>query len=169
MERDPETLQLMTDRFEREIRRAGVKLTPQRLAIFREVARTGDHPDIVTIFGNVRKTMPTVSLDTVYRTLGLFMKRGLVTTVRPLHERVRFDANTDLHHHFVCTRCGATLDLENGDFDGLPLPRRAAALGRVESRRVELRGVCAACLDKNPGKSSRGLNAIKAKRREHHG
>ena len=169
MERTPEELERMTDRFAREIRRAGVKLTPQRLAIFREVARTGDHPDIVTIYGNVREAMPTVSLDTVYRTLGLFMRLGLVTTVRPLNERVRFDANTGLHHHFVCTRCGATLDFEHGAFDGLPVPRAAAALGRVESRRVELRGVCAACLDKNPGKSSRGLNAIKAKRREHHG
>jgi Fur family peroxide stress response transcriptional regulator len=169
MERDPKDLQRLMERFEREIRRAGVKLTPQRLGIFREVARTGDHPDIVTIFTSVREAMPTVSLDTVYRTLGLFTKLGLVTTVRPLNERVRFDANTGLHHHFVCTRCGATLDFEHGAFDRLPVPRAAAALGRIESRRVELRGVCAACLDKNPGRSSRGLNAIKAKRREHHG
>ncbi len=112
MERDPEELRRMTERFEETIRRAGVKRTPQRLAIFREVARTGDHPDIVTIFGNIRKVMPAVSLDTVYRTLGLFMNLGLVTTVRPRDERVRFDANTGVHHHFVCTRCGAILDLE---------------------------------------------------------
>lgn len=162
MERDPEELQRMTHRFERESRRSGVKLTPQRLAIFREVARTGDHPDIMTIFGNIRSVMPTVSLDTIYRTLALFLKLGLVTTVRPLHERVRFDANADPHHHFVCTRCGATSDFEDGDFDGLPVPRRAAALGRVESRRVELRGVCIACLAKKPGKASRGPKAIKA-------
>lgn len=169
MERDPEELRRMTERFERESRRAGLKRTPQRLAIFREVARTGDHPDIVTIFGNIREVMPAVSLDTVYRTLGLFMKLGLVTTFRPLNERVRFDANTGLHHHFVCTRCGAILDLENGDVDGLPALRRAAALGRVESRHVELRGVCAACLEKSPGRSSRGQNAVKTKGRKNHG
>ncbi len=144
----------MTDRFVREIRRAGVKLTHQRLEIFREVARTGGHPDIVTIYGNVRTKMPTVSLDTVYRALGLFIKLGLVTTVRPFNERVRFDANTGPHHHFLCTRCGATLDFEAGALDGLPVPKAAADLGRVESRRVELRGICAACLKKSRGRKT---------------
>jgi Fur family peroxide stress response transcriptional regulator len=151
MERTPKELERMTDRFAREIRRAGIKLTPQRLVIFREVARTGAHPDIETIFKKVRRKMPTISLDTVYRTLGLFTDLGLVTTVRPLNERTRFDANTDVHHHFCCTRCGATLDFEDPAFDGLKVPEAAAALGRVESRRVELRGVCAACLERNPG------------------
>jgi Fur family transcriptional regulator, peroxide stress response regulator len=154
MKRDPEELRRMTERFEEAIRRAGVKLTHQRIEIFREVARTGDHPDIETIFKNVRKKMPTVSLDTVYRTLALFTDLGLVTTVRPLAERTRFDANTDVHHHFVCTRCGAILDFENTAFDKIEVPRAAMALGRVESRRVELRGVCAACL----GKSSPGTD-----------
>ena len=92
--------------------------------------------------------MPTVSLDTVYRTLGLFADLGLVTTVRPLNARVRFDANTDVHHHFICTRCGAILDFEHRDFDTLKVPEAATGLGRVESRHIELRGMCAACLEK---------------------
>jgi Fur family peroxide stress response transcriptional regulator len=150
MKRDPEDMARLISRFEGAIRRAGIKRTHQRIEIFREVARTGDHPDIETIFRNVRRKLPTVSLDTVYRTLGLFGKLGLVTTVRPLNERVRFDANTDVHHHFVCVRCGATRDFEHGDFDDLRVPRTAAALGRVESLRVELRGVCADCLAHGP-------------------
>jgi len=148
MKREPQELERMMDRFDTAIRRAGIKRTHQRLVIFREVARTGDHPDIETIFRNVRRKLPTVSLDTVYRTLGLFGKLGLVTTVRPLNERVRFDANTDAHHHFVCARCGATRDFEDRDFDALRVPKTAAVLGRVESLRVELRGVCADCAAK---------------------
>jgi Fur family peroxide stress response transcriptional regulator len=122
MKRDPEELQRIMNRFEEVVRRAGVKLTQQRIEIFREVAGTGDHPDIETIFMHVRKKMPTISLDTVYRTLSLFADLGLVTTVRPLNTRARFDANTEAHHHFFCTRCGATLDFEHRDFDTLKVP-----------------------------------------------
>jgi Fur family peroxide stress response transcriptional regulator len=148
MKRDADELCKMMDRFEDAVRRAGVKLTQQRIEIFREVARTVDHPDIETVFRSVRKKMPTVSLDTVYRTLGLFADLGLVTTVRPLNARVRFDANTDVHHHFICTKCGAILDFEHRDFDTLKVPKAATVLGRIESRHIELRGMCAACLEK---------------------
>lgn len=148
MKRDADELCKMMDRFEDAVRRAGVKLTQQRIEIFREVARTVDHPDIETVFRSVRKKMPTVSLDTVYRTLGLFADLGLVTSVRPLNARVRFDANTDVHHHFICTKCGAILDFEHRDFDTLKVPEAATVLGRIESRHIELRGMCAACLEK---------------------
>ncbi len=150
MKRDPEDMARLMSRFEDAIRRAGIKRTQQRIEIFCEVARTGDHPDIETIFRNVRRKLPTVSLDTVYRTLGLFGKLGLITTVRPLNERVRFDANTDVHHHFVCARCGAIRDFEHRDFHLGRVPKTAAGLGRVESLRVELRGVCADCLAHSP-------------------
>ncbi len=135
----------MMERFEAAVHRAGVKLTPQRIAIYREVARRDDHPDIEAIFRNVRREQPSVSLDTVYRALALFSGLGLVTMVRPRGYNVRFDANTNPHHHFVCTRCGATLDFEYRDFDALRIPESASALGRVDSRHVELRGLCARC------------------------
>jgi Fur family peroxide stress response transcriptional regulator len=158
MKRDAYELRKMMDRFEDAVRRAGVKLTQQRIEIFREVARTGNHPDIEMIFMHVRKKMPTVSLDTVYRTLSLFADLGLVRTVRPLNARVRFDANTDVHHHFICTRCGAILDFEHQDFDTLKVPEAATGLGRIESRHIELRGMCAACLEKEgPGAHPRVL------------
>jgi len=148
MKRDADELRRMMDRFEEAVRRAGVKLTQQRIEIFREVARTVNHPDIETVFRSVRKKMPTVSLDTVYRALGLFSDLGLVKTVRPLNARVRFDANTDVHHHFICRKCGAILDFDDRDFDALKVPTAATKLGRVESRHIELRGLCAACLEK---------------------
>ena len=148
MKRDADELRRMMDRFEDAVRRAGVKLTQQRIEIFREVAQTGDHPDIEMIFMHVRKKMPTVSLDTVYRALNLFEELGLVTTVRPLNTRARFDANTEAHHHFFCTRCSAILDFEHRDFENLEVPEAATLLGRVDSRHVEFRGLCAACLEK---------------------
>jgi len=136
----------MTDRFREAIRKAGIKLTPQRLEIFREAARTDDHPQIETIYRNVRRKMPTVSLDTVYRTLDLFQEMGLVSAVRPLAGRARFDADTKPHHHFVCTRCGAIRDFIDDGFDRLAASPSARKLGRVDSAHVELRGFCEDCL-----------------------
>jgi Fur family peroxide stress response transcriptional regulator len=147
MNREPGELKAMLARFETVIRSAGVKFTPQRLEIYRETARTGDHPSLETIYRSVRRKMPRVSLDTVYRTLGLFRELGLVSTLRPLPDRVRFDANTAPHHHFVCTSCGLTRDFSDPSLDALDIPPAAGALGRVESAHVEVRGLCPVCLN----------------------
>jgi Fur family peroxide stress response transcriptional regulator len=142
-------------RFERVCRAAGVRLTHQRLEIFREVAQTGDHPDAEMVYQRVRKRMPTVSLDTVYRTLWLLNDHGLITTLGPSRERTRFDANVDSHHHFVCVRCGLTRDFYSEELDDLKLPSSARAFGRIETTLVEVRGVCRECA----GKTARSTDA----------
>ena len=90
--------------FNEVCRNSGAKLTHQRLEIFREVAQTGDHPDAEQIYQGVRKRMPTVSLDTVYRTLWLLKDLGLTIPLGFPRERTRFDANLSRHHHFVCVQ-----------------------------------------------------------------
>lgn len=131
--------------FERLCRDAGIRLTHQRLEIFREVARSDDHPDAETVYRRVRERMPTVSLDTVYRTLWLLNDHHLISTVGLSRERTRFDANLTRHHHFVCVRCGLTRDFTCDELDELPLPSSARAFGRIETTLVEARGVCAEC------------------------
>jgi Fur family peroxide stress response transcriptional regulator len=129
-------------------RDAGIRLTCQRLEIFREVARTGEHPDAEMVYKRVRERMPTVSLDTVYRTLWLLIDHDLVTTLGPSRQRTRFDANLSRHHHFVCVRCGSTRDFYSEELDELKLPSSARAFGRIETTRVEARGVCRECSGK---------------------
>ena len=145
MNRPADELKRMLERFEAVIRSAGLKRTPQRLEIYRETARTGDHPSLEAIHRNVRKRMPGVSLDTVYRTLDLFRELGLVRTVSPYPGRVRFDADTAPHHHFVCVSCGLTRDFREPGLDALPIPEPARALGSVESAHLEVRGLCPPC------------------------
>jgi Fur family transcriptional regulator, peroxide stress response regulator len=156
MRRTPEELDRMIGVFRDTLRRAGVKVTPQRLAIYQETARTCDHPDLETIFRNVRKKAPLVSLDTVYRALDLFRDLGLVNALRPLDARARFDADMSPHHHFVCAGCGLTRDLHDLSLDRFEIPASAKALGRVDSAHVALKGLCAECLK----------DRIKSKRRE---
>jgi len=137
-------------RFEQACRSARIKLTHQRIEIFREVAKTTDHPDAETVFQRVRERIPTVSLDTVYRTLWLLSDLGLITPLGPLCERTRFDANLARHHHFVCVRCGLTADFYSDLLDDLTLPEAVQALGQAETTRVEVHGICRACAERGP-------------------
>ena len=127
------------------LRRAGVKLTPQRLEIFRELTGTEAHPDAETLFRAVQQRMPTVSLDTVYRTLWMLHDLGLVTTLGPRGSGVRFDANLERHHHYVCVRCGLVRDFDSEELNGLSVPGAVRELGSIVDTQVEVRGLCARC------------------------
>ncbi|MCZ7585259.1 MAG: transcriptional repressor [Deltaproteobacteria bacterium] len=146
-------------RFKQACREAGIKLTHQRLEIFREMAQTQDHPDAESVYTRVRKRVPTVSMDTVYRTLWMLNDLGLVTTLGQAHERTRFDANLKRHHHFVCVRCGLTRDFYSDVLDALNVEESTKDVGRVESTVVEVRGVCHDCEKKGEKRRSSGNGA----------
>jgi Fur family peroxide stress response transcriptional regulator len=120
-------------------------MTPQRIEIFREVAGRRDHPDAEAVLHGVRARMPSVSLDTVYRTLALFRELELVAARRPRRDSVRFDGRLDSHHHYVCTRCGRTWDLDASAVRVRQAPEACNALGSVAEARVEVRGICRDC------------------------
>ena len=149
-------------RFEKACRNSGSKLTHQRVEIFREVAQNSDHPDAEKVYQGVRKRMPTVSMDTVYRTLWWLKDLGLITILGPPRERARFDANLSRHHHFVCSQCELTQDFYSDEFDNLKLPNGLLTIGRAEKIQVEAIGLCHKCAteDKQGVKNE--------KRREHY-
>ena len=93
-----------------QLKRAGLKLTPQRIAIVRELATDLTHPTAQDLFERLRPTYPTMSFATVYNTLDALAKLGLVGALR-LGSAVRFDPNTTVHHHAVCDACGIVVDL----------------------------------------------------------
>lgn len=136
------------DQFKAACKKAGVKLTHQRLEIFREIAASLEHPDAETVFRGVRARIPTVSLDTVYRTLWLLDGLALITTLGPRRESVRFDPNLEHHHHYVCVQCGLAKDFESADFNVLAIPASVKRFGSVLATHVEIRGLCAACAKK---------------------
>jgi Fur family peroxide stress response transcriptional regulator len=141
---------------------AGVKLTHQRLEIFRELVATEEHPDADTIFRAVQERMPTVSLDTVYRTLWMLHDLGLVATLGPQRYGVRFDANLDQHHHYVCVRCGLVRDFDSEELNDLRVPNAVKQLGSIVGAHVEVRGHCARCQrEQRPSKKAPSDTDIK--------
>jgi Fur family peroxide stress response transcriptional regulator len=135
------------------LRSSGVKLTHQRMEIFREVAMSEEHPDAEKIYNRVRKRLPYISLDTVYRTLWSLLDLGLITTLGLPRRTVRFDANMKLHHHFVCTKCGMTRDFYSKKLDRLKIPGSEEILETVQRTQVEVSGICMKCSKKMQSKN----------------
>lgn len=128
------------------LKRAGLKLTPQRIAIVKEIASDATHPTAQDLFERLRGTFPTMSFATVYNTLDALTTLGLVKSLR-LGAAVRFDPNTTPHHHAVCDGCGSVLDL--------PMSAPSHALTRaieetfqfeVRTEERTYRGLCGRCI-----------------------
>ena len=160
----PTELARRVDGFEAACRRAGLKVTQQRPEIFREVAGSLEHPDAEAVSRAIRARLPTVSLDTVYRTLALLGDLGLVIPLGPRRQSVRFDANLARHHHYVCVRCGLTRDFSSSALDGVRVPGAARDLGRVLAMQVEVRGLCATCARAGSARRSAGPTGTGARR-----
>lgn len=133
------------ERFERACQSGGIKLTLQRREVLREVALAKGHPTAEQVIENLRVRLPTVSIDTVYRTLWLLTELGLLTTLGPRRTAVRFDTNLTAHHHFVCRGCGETFDVELPELEPLLRTERWQSFGLVDSCHVTLRGRCHDC------------------------
>jgi Fur family transcriptional regulator, peroxide stress response regulator len=141
----PDEVERRVELLARALRGAGLRLTHQRLEVVREIAQSEEHPDVESVYRAVRARVPTISLDTVYRTLATLVDLGLVARVVATAGRTRYEANAAHHHHFVCIRCGLIRDVVDGELDAVRAPQSTAALGSVESIEVQLRGVCIDC------------------------
>lgn len=130
------------------LRDAGLRLTHQRVEIVREIAQSDEHPDVESVYRAVRTRVPTISLDTVYRTLASLVDLHLVSRIDATAGPTRYDANVSHHHHFVCARCGLIRDVVDEQLDAVRAPASTATLGTVESVDVQLRGVCKDCVRK---------------------
>jgi len=126
------------------LRDHGLRVTPQRLAVFGALRALGRHATAEEVLARVHGTVPGVSLPTVYAGLELLADLGLASRVRA-GRAVRFDPRTDPHHHFVCDDCGAVSDLDAAVDLAPALAGLRAAGAQPAGAEVLVRGRCAAC------------------------
>ena len=123
----------------------GLKLTPQRCAIYEMLVASTDHPTAEDIYQTVKRAYPMISQNTVYYTLSALKGARLISEVNLGHEHARFDANMERHHHLVCLGCHKIEDLYDHALDQLKISARRANGYLLESHRVEFRGYCSRC------------------------
>jgi Fur family transcriptional regulator, peroxide stress response regulator len=134
--------------FESACRKAGLRLTHQRLEVYRELAIADDHPTAEILYQRLRRNMPTISLDTVYRTLATFESHGLIGKVDTVESQARFEATGIRHHHIICRKCREIMDFQWRQIDDAALPDEISQWGRIDNRNVVVYGVCGSCLEK---------------------
>lgn len=92
---------------------AGLRATPQRLAVYDQLARSRNHPTAEEVFHAARLKMPRISLATVYKALEALVAVGVVGRLTAVDGAgaARYDARRDDHYHFRCLQTGDVLDL----------------------------------------------------------
>jgi len=103
-----------------------IRLTPQRLAVYKIMNDKKGHSTAEEIYEKVRESFPAISLATVYSILELFQEKDLVRQIRIEFHKSRFEVRIDDHHHFFCNECKQVFDvdmpccsaLEEGAVDG---------------------------------------------------
>lgn len=135
---------IKVEKFVSILKEHDLKVTPQRIAILRYLETHHTHPSADTIYEDLKADNPSLSKTTIYNSLDMLKKHGLVKTLR-LDSTVRYDYSANRHHHFWCRRCGKIMDITGDD------PCWKDMVGddhRVEEVHVYLKGVCSACLKK---------------------
>jgi len=97
-----------------KLREQGYRLTPQRMMILSAIENSNSHISAEEIYRQVVAQYPHVNISTVYRTLELLKKLGLVTETDLGEGLVRYhSADKGHHHHLICRECGAIIDLDD--------------------------------------------------------
>lgn len=126
----------------------GLKVTPQRMAIYRMLIESKEHPSADMVYRKVRKTFPNISLDTVNRTLLTLAEVGAAFAVEGSGDVKRFDGNLKNHQHFKCLNCKRIIDFHHKPFDDIPVPKKISRKFTILRKSVYLEGLCDLCKER---------------------
>ncbi len=136
----------------KQLKEFGIKLTPQRLAILEYLNGNRDHPSAEMIYKAVKEKFPMTSFATVYSTLEVLTKSGVISELKVDPERRRYDPETSPHHHLICTKCRKIVDI-NAEVS-IKIPDYLDREFEIHSRHIEFYGICQNC-------SKGGANILK--------
>lgn len=125
-----------------------LKVTPQRMTIYNILQKNKKHPSADSIYQEVKKQFPSISYDTVNRTLMTFSDLDIINIVEAHGASRRFDPGTENHHHFHCSKCNAIIDFYCKDFDRLKIPENIQKKFTIQNKRIVLKGLCNKCKNK---------------------
>ncbi len=127
------------------------KYSRQRECIREFLSERYDHPTAETVYINVKKDFPNISLGTVYRNLSLLTELGEIKKISTGIGPDRFDWNTSPHYHVLCTECGSVSDLKMENIDHINILAGNEFEGKIDGHITYFYGKCQKCLKKENG------------------
>lgn len=126
------------------LRENGYKVTPQRLAVYEVIDQNKTHPNAESIYKELQPKYPSMSLATVYKTMEIFAKIGVVQVLQCDEESHRYDYNTSPHAHIRCSVCNRVDDVDV-DMDALKKLAAKSTKYKVDGIGLSFTGVCEKC------------------------
>jgi len=122
-----------------------LKITPQRLMILKYLDKHKNHPTADEIYSELKKDNPSLSKTTVYNSLLTLKQHKIIKSLTICDSEHRYDIRDDIHHHFLCEKCGKIIDL---DLDCPYINNRTLHGHKILERHGYLKGICKDCLKK---------------------
>ncbi len=127
----------------------GWKCTSQRLAVYDFLDDNLTHPDVEVVWRAVRKNLPSITRESVYRILNELSEKGIISRIDHI-ESARYDSRTNPHGHFICEKCGTIFDFDLSEGEHFPPVKIPGKIRHLEFRAV---GICEACARKSARKT----------------
>ncbi len=128
-----------------KLKKAKLKITPQRMTILVELTNNHDHPTADVVYQKIKMKLPNISFDTVNRTLITFAQTGVIKITEGRSGGRRYDPSTELHHHFHCIKCNSIIDFTNKEYDEIKIPESIKSKHQVLGKKIVLDGICQNC------------------------
>ena len=119
--------------------------TRQRRLVYETVRKSHSHPTADAVFEKVRRSMPKISLGTVYRNLSVLKSEGLIREIAGPDRKAHYEADLSAHGHFICVGCGSIMDVAacpQVDWEGL----KDLVGCEVRAQSTEFTGLCPSCV-----------------------
>lgn len=138
----------------KRLKKKGVVLTPQRLAVAKFLDGNYTYPTVDEIYTKLKKIYPTISLATIYNSLEALKAAGEIQELMIRRDKICFDPDPAPHHHFYCNHCKKVLDIN--------ISCSTAAQGHIFGNKIEevqayFYGTCKNCLEKIENRRKRGV------------
>jgi Fur family transcriptional regulator, peroxide stress response regulator len=127
-----------------------IKVTSQRLEILRYLDEHRTHPTVEQIYHALKGKHPSLSKTTVYNSLETLKNNNLIQTIAICGSTQQYDIKHELHHHFLCTQCGALIDI---DITCPNIKKIVKGGHKVDEVQGYFKGICKDCQEKSGRKS----------------
>lgn len=125
-----------------------LKLTPQRIAVYKYLTSTKAHPSAEIIYNALHDDYPTMSLATIYKALKTLVEVNLIQEINVGEGNFRYDANPTPHPHIQCMSCGKVDDIDGISFSCLNDTVSDYTDYKVICNKIYFYGICSDCINK---------------------
>jgi len=136
---------IFLEKISQKLKSGNIKVTPQRIAIYKFLCETNSHPTAEIIYNNLKENYPTMSIATIYKTLTTLAKANLIQELNINDSSLHYDANTNFHSHLICTCCNSIFDYDISTENNIDKEIETKTRFSVEYKQIYFYGKCKNC------------------------